>query len=103
MLYCPEQKHSDHLVNSFEFIGFPDLTFDKEYRKPVESVDPDAGEDDSNLKYPEHRYEYKNSPMCVYIPSDLVLMKMMRACCYLKSAEESPYWIENCCHTHGNN
>ena len=43
MLYCPEQKHSDHLVNSFEFIGFPDLTFDKEYRKPAESVDPDAG------------------------------------------------------------
>ena len=40
MLYCPEASKNDHLISDFSFIGFPDLTFDKEYKKPnSEEVD----------------------------------------------------------------
>ena len=100
MLYCPESSKTDHLISTFGFIGFSDLTFDKEYRKPVESEVDEHDEPAPCLKYPEYKYEYKVSPMCIYIPSDLLLLKMMRACCYVTQVEDLVYYIDSCCDLH---
>ena len=48
-------------------------------------------EDHVNLVYNIERYLEENSPMCVYIPSKLVLLKMMRACLGIERVED--LWI----------
>ena len=84
------------MISNFSFIGFPDLTFEKEYKAPLKT-EPDELEDSENLKYPDYKYTYNISPTCIYIPSDLVLLKIMRACCFITKIEDLVYYIESCC------
>lgn len=39
-------------------------------------------EGDKNLIYHPSKYHEQFQPICIYIPSDVVIIEMMRACCY---------------------
>ena len=99
---------NEHLINSPEMIGWPDMTFEKEKKSDEQferqraqshfltEVD-DNSEDRSHLHrgsgyraYPDHRYQ-ADSPRLLYIPTDEVLVKIMRACCHLSSPDDLIY------------
>lgn len=46
------------------------------------SIEPELAEiiHQGHLVYHESRYEYNSPPVIIYIPSKLVMIKMMRAC-----------------------
>ena len=74
------------LVNSFWNIGWPD-PFPDEHS----SIDREFLVDRDALIYHESRYNDLNSPIAVWIPSKLVLIKMMRACIGVDKVEN--LWI----------
>jgi len=49
------------------------------------------GSSNVNLVYHLHRYIDDCSPMCVYLPSNEVMFKMMKACLYVQRVED--LWI----------
>ena len=43
----------------------------------------------ARVSYP--RYKYQNPrqyPICIYIPSDIVLIQLMRMCCYVEKVKD---------------
>lgn len=74
------------LVNSFWNIGWPD-PFPDEHS----SMDREFLVDRTALVYEEARYHEEYSPSAVWIPSKLVLIKLMRACIGVDKPEN--LWI----------
>ena len=74
------------LVNSFWNIGWPDPFPDDH-----SSIDREFLMDRDTPVYHESRYNSQSSPIAVWIPSKLVLIKMMRACMGCENEED--LWI----------
>ena len=77
-------------VNSFFSIGWPD-PFPDEHS----AVDGDFLRNRDDLVYHVERYSFDYSPMMIYIPTKLVLTKIMRACIAVEHKEE--LWIYGNC------
>ena len=71
----PEYK--PYLINSFWGMGWSD-PFPDEHS----SIEPELADMimEGKLIYNESRYEYDRSIVIIYLPSKLVMLKMMRAC-----------------------
>ena len=74
------------LVNSFWSIGWPD-PFPDEHS----AVDQEFLRDREALVYPPSRIVTEYSPLVIFIPNRVVLVKMMRACLGVQTEEE--LWI----------
>lgn len=74
------------LVNSFWSIGWPD-PFPDEHS----AVDQEFLRDREELVYPASRIVTEYSPLVIFIPNRVVLVKMMRAC--LGVSEQSELWV----------
>ena len=112
----PEDEHSFH-INSLEDIGLPDLVFPGEKVGGTASASPKktkvgkkgslksvkttvldsetiaaAGEaQDANLAYPACRYHKSYAPKIIFIPSESVLLRLMRACCLSRDLGTTVY------------
>lgn len=82
----PEYK--SFLINSFWGIGWSD-PFPDEYS----SIEPELCQmlSEDQLIYHESRYYYDSSPMTIFIPSKLIMIKIMRACIGIDRVEN--LWI----------
>ena len=72
---------------SFNEIGmfdpFPSEAMEKDFNIP---------EKDDDLVYSNDRYIKDNSPVCIYLPSKLLLLKIMRACIDIE--HEKDLWFQ---------
>ena len=50
--------------------------------------------DDGDLVYAEDRFVFNSSPTTMYVPSNMVLFQLMRACIGIKSADELWFVLE---------
>ena len=66
-----DYSSNSYLINSFECLGWHD-PFDP----PLELTELGA----FDLVYPPQRYVDDHSPLCIYLPSRDVMLKIMRAC-----------------------
>ena len=80
------------MINSFWETGITD-PFPNDEDLIIGSVD-DIPDDfklptkPTDLVYSESRFEYGNSPVCIYIPAPEIMLKVMRACIEVKIKED---------------
>jgi hypothetical protein len=80
---CPEyEKHYSniHLINSFAMIGWPDLSV-KGDRKPKDELI-------HKQSYPAYKYDSDKIPWCLYIPTDEIIIKIIRLCIYITDCQD---------------
>ena len=86
--YKLDELPQDYFITSFERIGmfdpFPD-EIDDHVAIPM---------DDGDLVYAEDRFVFSSSPTTMYVPSNMVLFQLMRACIGIKSADELWFVLE---------
>ena len=84
--YVDEGGPAPHTINSFRQIGWPDPFIgevgDVEFEPPQQLED--------NV-YMDARYVADRSPCPLYIPSKLMMLKLMRACIEVKTPDQ--FWI----------
>lgn len=87
LAYCDEPENKLHLIHSFDCLGWPDLAFPKEAESsPIET--------DSGLEYPKYKYTKSQSPLCMFMPSERVLIKIIRACTYVEKVGDLVFHLE---------
>jgi hypothetical protein len=83
-----DMKTQPWLINSFYSIAWPDPFIDQ-----FSDFESNYLEDKRSLVYPEWRYKLGYSPPMIYIPSKIVLFKLMRACLGVETPDQ--FWLYN--------
>ena len=81
-----------YFINSFQAIGWPD-PFPDEHTMAIHDQNQETEflRDPEDLVYHESRYSEEYSPLVIYMPSKMVLVKLMRAC--MACDDPSDLWI----------
>lgn len=87
LAFCKEPESPLHLIHSFDCLGWPDLSFPKDADSPPVTTD-------SGLEYPNYKYIKGQSPLCLFMPSERVLMKIIRACCFIEKIEDLVFYLK---------
>ena len=84
--YAKYLQETDYpfLINSFNYLNWPD-PFPEECKKEPKEF--------AYLVYHEWRYTPEYSPLCNYIPTKEVMLKLMRAC--VAVSDEKQFWFNN--------
>ena len=86
-----DARMANYLINRFFTVGFADPYPDDD-KNIIGSVDdtPEGIHQPCNVDhrvYPNSRYTEGNSPYCIYIPNQEIMLKLMRACIMVKNPE----------------
>ena len=85
-----EQDIAPYLVSNWESIGWNDpFPNDKEYKFARQEFKMPKSVND--MVYPPHFFNPQYSPNCIYIPTRVMMFKIMRACVEVKDPGE--LWI----------
>ena len=86
-------------IHSFEEIGWPYPVFEKEkwlqeqkdeYESPQYTIVNKDGEEQSII-YPKEKFNPEFTPLCTYIPTNKLLIQMMRTAIYVEDTNDLLY------------
>ena len=81
----PEPKNLG-LITDFNTIAWPDLTFPKEHF--IDDPDSNTETLENNMIYPPYKYTSTTPPLCIFLPSEQLMLKIMRMCIGIKDRSE---------------
>ena len=75
----PESTNLGRITN-FNTIAWPDLTFPKEHFIDNNDSSTENINDQNQLIYPAYKYKSPTPPLCIFLPSEQLMLKIMRSC-----------------------
>ena len=92
-------------VHSFDEIGWPSVIFENETwlqnqednynNKKTKSMISDSEGRVIETVYPREKFNENFSPLCTYIPTNKLLIQIMRTCMFIEKEEDLLYNINN--------
>ena len=90
-----------HMIDSMAMLGFPEFLKKSEKQSEIEETtfltntqqnDPKIDRQSPDYQaYPDYKMDSINSPNQLYIPTERVLIQLMRAACYIQKREDFVY------------
>jgi len=90
-LFDEGQDKAAHKISALADIAWPDPFTTKTPEQSLELITAGLPEAAGDLVYQRSRFDPRYSPYVVYLPSDEVMFKMMRAC--LRCQEAQDLWV----------